>query len=193
MAKRVHQLAKELGVKSTAIVSKCKAEGIDIKNHMSTLSAGLEATVSEWFTNSEVCNTVETSARVDLNKVKSKKKSKKADIELEVDSENASSNIPAEPTAPAELATLEVEETPEAETDNTVQVSEASDIPKETKPHELNHTFAHRYLQQHPGDLVGLARILGHESLDTTIIYTRLTPGELAQRVEQIPLKGYCA
>ena len=64
-------------------------------------------------------------------------------------------------------------------------------VPEETKPHDLRHTFAHRYLQQHPGDLVGLARILGHESLDTTKIYTRLTPGELAQRVEQIPLNAY--
>lgn len=64
-------------------------------------------------------------------------------------------------------------------------------VPAETKPHDLRHTFAHRYLQQHPGDLVGLARILGHESLDTTKIYTRLTPGELALRVEQIPLNAY--
>jgi site-specific recombinase XerD len=53
-------------------------------------------------------------------------------------------------------------------------------IPDETKPHDLRHTFAHRYLQQHPGDLVGLARLLGHESLDTTKIYTQPTPGELA-------------
>ena len=64
-------------------------------------------------------------------------------------------------------------------------------VPEETKPHDLRHTFAHRYLQQHPGDLVGLARILGHVSLDTTKIYTQLTPGELAQRVEQIPLNAY--
>lgn len=64
-------------------------------------------------------------------------------------------------------------------------------IPEETKPHDLRHTFAHRYLQQHPGDLVGLARLLGHESLDTTKIYTQPTPGELAQRVEEIPLNAY--
>jgi site-specific recombinase XerD len=64
-------------------------------------------------------------------------------------------------------------------------------VPKETKPHDLRHTFAHRYLQQHPGDLVGLARILGHESLDTTKIYTQLTYEELTQRVEQIPLNAY--
>jgi site-specific recombinase XerD len=64
-------------------------------------------------------------------------------------------------------------------------------VPEETKPHDLRHTFAHRYLQQHPGDLVGLARILGHESLDTTKIYTQLTSEELTQRVEQIPLNAY--
>jgi site-specific recombinase XerD len=64
-------------------------------------------------------------------------------------------------------------------------------VPEETKPHDLRHTFAHRYLQQHPGDLVGLARLLGHESLDATRIYTQPTSGELAQRVEQIPLNAY--
>jgi site-specific recombinase XerC len=44
--------------------------------------------------------------------------------------------------------------------------------PADTTPHDLRHTFAHRYLEEHPGDLVGLARLLGHESLDTTKIYT---------------------
>jgi len=64
-------------------------------------------------------------------------------------------------------------------------------VPEDTKPYDLRHTFAHRYLQQHPGDLVGLARILGHESLDTTKIYTQLTSEELANRVEQISLNAY--
>ena len=52
MAKRVFEIAKELGIKSKAIVDKCRAEGIPesvIKNHMSTASAGLEATFREWF------------------------------------------------------------------------------------------------------------------------------------------------
>lgn len=64
-------------------------------------------------------------------------------------------------------------------------------VPENTRPHDLRHTFAQGYLQQHPGDLVGLARILGHTSLDTTKIYTRLTTDELAKRVEQIPLNAY--
>ena len=73
MAKRVHQLAKELGVKSTAVVAKCQAEGLDIKNHMSTLSAGLEATIVEWFSSEGVSTAVETAAKVDLKRVRAAK------------------------------------------------------------------------------------------------------------------------
>jgi site-specific recombinase XerD len=58
-------------------------------------------------------------------------------------------------------------------------------------PHALRHTFAHRYLDRHPGDLVGLARLLGHESLETTKVYLRLTTEDLAQRVEEIPINVY--
>lgn len=61
----------------------------------------------------------------------------------------------------------------------------------ETKPHDLRHTFAHHYLEKHPGDLGGLARILGHESLDTTKIYTQPTVDQLAHRLSQIPLNAY--
>lgn len=63
--------------------------------------------------------------------------------------------------------------------------------PAEATPHDLRHTFAHRYLEEHPGDLVGLARILGHESLDTTKIYTQPTVEQLARRMGQIPLNAY--
>ncbi|NRA58252.1 MAG: translation initiation factor IF-2 N-terminal domain-containing protein, partial [Phycisphaerales bacterium] len=45
MAKRVFEIAKELGVASKAIVQKCRDEDIPetvIKNHMSTVSVGLE-------------------------------------------------------------------------------------------------------------------------------------------------------
>ncbi len=76
---RVHILAKELGVKSKAIVEKCQAEGLDIKNHMATISAGLAATIREWFSEGEHNTTVETAKRVDLEKVRVKKKKKAAE------------------------------------------------------------------------------------------------------------------
>jgi site-specific recombinase XerD len=64
-------------------------------------------------------------------------------------------------------------------------------VPAVTTPHALRHTFAHRYLDRHPGDLIGLARILGHESLETTKVYLRLTTDDLAQRMEQISINAY--
>jgi translation initiation factor IF-2 len=66
--KRVHQLAKELGVSSKDIVSKCQAEGIpDITNHMSAISVGLAVTVREWFGGGSGESTaVETAAPVDV-------------------------------------------------------------------------------------------------------------------------------
>ena len=39
--------------------------------------------------------------------------------------------------------------------------------------HTLRHTFALGFLRDNPGKLVELASLLGHESLDTTTIYTR--------------------
>ena len=73
---RVYILAKELGVKSSAIVKKCQDENLDVKNHMSVISAGLAATIQEWFSEGENLTTVETSEKVDLDKVRVKKKKK---------------------------------------------------------------------------------------------------------------------
>jgi site-specific recombinase XerD len=64
-------------------------------------------------------------------------------------------------------------------------------VSAETTPHALRHTFARRYLDQNPGDLIGLARILGHESLETTKVYLRPTSDDLAQRMEQMSINAY--
>ena len=39
--------------------------------------------------------------------------------------------------------------------------------------HALRHTFATRYLNANPDDLRGLARLLGHASLNTVVVYLR--------------------
>lgn len=81
---RVHHLAKELGVTSKAIIAKCAAEGIELKNHMAMVSAGLAESIREWFSSEADITSVEESAAVDLEQVrkvarKSKPRSAKAD------------------------------------------------------------------------------------------------------------------
>jgi translation initiation factor IF-2 len=71
---RVHILAKELGVNSKAILDKCRAEGLDVKNHMTVLSAGLEATIREWFSEGDHGTTEETTARVNLEKLRTRRR-----------------------------------------------------------------------------------------------------------------------
>jgi len=51
--------------------------------------------------------------------------------------------------------------------------------------HTLRHTFALGYLRQNPGKLVELATLLGHDSLDTTAIYTLPSEEDLAADVER--------
>lgn len=64
-------------------------------------------------------------------------------------------------------------------------------VPAETSAHTLRHTFATTYLKDYPGDLVGLAALLGHNSLETTRIYVQPTAEDLAQRVERTRLNAY--
>jgi translation initiation factor IF-2 len=71
---RVYILARELDIKSSAIVEKCHDEGLDVKNHMSVISAGLAATIREWFSESDNITTVETAEKVNLRKARVRKK-----------------------------------------------------------------------------------------------------------------------
>jgi site-specific recombinase XerD len=55
-------------------------------------------------------------------------------------------------------------------------------VPSTASAHTLRHTFAHNYLAEHPGDVIGLATILGHSSLDPTRIYSQPTVEQLSTR-----------
>ena len=64
-------------------------------------------------------------------------------------------------------------------------------VPEETSAHTLRHTFARSYLAQYPGDVVGLATLLGHSSLDTTRLYSEPSVEQLSTRVEQLNINAF--
>jgi len=143
---RVYILAKELGVKSSSIVKKCQDEGLDVKNHMSVISAGLTATIREWFTEGENVTTIETAEKVDLEKVRVKRK-KKAMPDAAVQEEESIEEQQEEPE-PAEAAQKAVAvaeseegqqqaETPEADVAAGTAVLTEAPSPPEEAPIEV--------------------------------------------------------
>jgi integrase/recombinase XerC len=58
-------------------------------------------------------------------------------------------------------------------------------------PHTLRHTFSLTYLKDHPGKLGDLSSLLGHDSLDTTAIYTRPSMDDLARDLEASTLNVF--
>ncbi|MFQ5411691.1 MAG: translation initiation factor IF-2 N-terminal domain-containing protein, partial [Phycisphaerae bacterium] len=102
--RRIHHLAKDLEVKSKTIIEKCAAEGIEIKNHMHVVSAGLEATIREWFSEGAHVTTLEESERIDLKRVRVKTKKKK---------KTAASEALAGTSGPGEAATAILEPPPD--------------------------------------------------------------------------------
>lgn len=53
-------------------------------------------------------------------------------------------------------------------------------------PHLLRHSMAHRFLEDSGNDLVSLAQILGHESLNTTARYSQRSHDELSVAAETL-------
>jgi translation initiation factor IF-2 len=74
LAKRISDISKELGVPSKAIIQKCLDEGVPaekVKGHASTVSAGLEQSIRDWFsTAGDSMTAVETKEHVDVTKLR---------------------------------------------------------------------------------------------------------------------------
>lgn len=121
---RVHILAKELNVSSKAIIDKCKAEGIDsVKNHMSTLSAGLHATIREWFSEGQHTTTLETAEPIDLSKVRIKKRAGAAsDADSDHDDGSVATEVMDAPEFAGAPAADSADEGSEADDVSTEQV-----------------------------------------------------------------------
>ncbi len=140
---RVYILAKELGVKSSAIVKKCQDEGLDVKNHMAAISAGLAATIREWFSEGEHTTTVETTQKVDLKKVRVKKKKpkRKPPAKKGKKEQDQAAEPVAEPLVAAEQAQVPDLGPPVAETVEKPKpkpIVPAGPMLKKPKPAKLN-------------------------------------------------------
>lgn len=107
--KRISEIAKELGVPNKAVVEKCWAEGIPkdkIKGHMSTVSAGLEASIREWFTAGAAVTAVESASHVDVEALRaapkraSRSRAKSAKSGDDTDSGGVATVEAAPPEAP---------------------------------------------------------------------------------------------
>jgi translation initiation factor IF-2 len=147
-------LARELGVTSKDILAKCRAEGLDIKNHMTALSAGLEATVREWFSEGSVSTAVETTDHVDLEEMRAKAAKKRRRRKKKEEEEAPAEEAPAatavaeeesaeakgetaeeEPTeAPPEQAAVAAEEAAEAKTEEPAAEVAAEEAPQAEEP-----------------------------------------------------------
>ena len=97
-----------------------------------------------------------------------------------------------EPTAPPEAAVFRSGRNaamPIRSMQNAIAalVRRAGLVRSDITAHSLRHTFALAWLRQHPGQLIELSQLLGHESLDTTAVYTRASAADLARGVEQTP------
>lgn len=53
-------------------------------------------------------------------------------------------------------------------------------------PHSFRHYFAISYLEAHPDDIMTLCDLLGHSSLETTRIYTRLSNKQKERRLRNV-------
>jgi len=134
-ATRVYLLARELGVKSTAILKKCQDEGLsEINNHMAAISAGLAATIKEWFSEGNNLTAVETAEKVDLKRVRVKRpRGKKKETKEEAAAEPAEQ---AEAPAEAGAQAVATEQPAEAQAQAEQAQPQADEIPppaEETK------------------------------------------------------------
>ncbi|MDD4889036.1 MAG: translation initiation factor IF-2 [Phycisphaerae bacterium] len=132
MTTRVHILAKELSVTSKAILEKCRAEGLDVKNHMAVISAGLEQTIREWFSEGAAKTAVEETEHVDLTKARRRPRKKAKEGEEGVAEAATAVEAPvAEPVAPVEEPVAPAAE-PVAEVETAVAPPAVEPVPEPT-------------------------------------------------------------
>ena len=152
LVKRIFELARELGVTSKMVLEKCRAEGLEVKNHMSAISVGLAATVCEWFSDAASQHTaVETSEHVDLETARAEAKKVRGRSRKKTKAENedqavaeamkkAGAEEPAEAESPAvaePVAVAPAAEAPAAEQAPAEGSAAETEAPPQAEQEEL--------------------------------------------------------
>ena len=114
-------------------MKKCQDEGLDIKNHMATINAGLAASIREWFSEGDGTTAVETAGKVDLEKVRVKKSRGKKSAEA--------APPPAE-TPQETSAVTQIQETPPIATPVVETPAEPIPVVEEPAPPQLRRVVA---------------------------------------------------
>lgn len=139
---RIHTLAKEIGVDSKVIIEKCRAEEIDVKNHMHVVGPGLEATIREWFSSGVHATTVEQTAPVDVETARAKsrkRKPTKAELAKAAKEAEAAAAPPPEAAPSVETPVVVQEEPREPATRETEQPPQvAARAPETTTPEPIS-------------------------------------------------------
>ena len=139
---RVHTLAKELGVSSKEVIEKCRAEGVELKNHMAAISAGLAESIREWFSAGQDVTSIEVADRIDVTKVRRPRR-KEADsagepseattaVAESVEAETAEGGTAEETEFPESLPGAEEEQEQPEEAPQAEPVSEPPSAPPAT-------------------------------------------------------------
>jgi len=131
LATRIFELARHLGVTSKVVLTKCRAEGLEIKNHMSTVSAGLEATIREWFSEESQSQhtAVETTEHVDLDKAREQARKRRRKKGRAAEKEEAVEAVAGRPAAGTAVAEAVAETKPQA-----AAVAEPQAVPEAAEP-----------------------------------------------------------
>jgi translation initiation factor IF-2 len=134
---RVHTLAKELGVTSKEVIEKCRAEGVELKNHMAAISAGLAESIREWFSAGQDVTSIEVGDRIDVSKVRRSRKKAAAESATEAETATAVADVGESTVAPEFPETLPAGEEAEKTVEGEPQAEEGAPEAEETAPEPI--------------------------------------------------------
>jgi translation initiation factor IF-2 len=135
---RVYLLAKELGVASKTILTKCDAEGMELKGgHMTPLTAGQAATIREWFSEGKHATAVETAGPVDLDKVRVRKKKAVVEAEAVAVAEALSASLAETEVAEEASPAMETVQSQDADDAESQAAPVSSEIPAEEETQQI--------------------------------------------------------